>query len=545
MDYGAKYADDTIKEVEKRLRTTYRTAQKELRKKLADFNKKFAKKNAEKKRQLETGEISKQQYKEWLTGQVFMRTQWEKNIKQVNRVLLDVNRQAINIVNNRRLDVFAENYNYNSFRAEKLFQGQNGLGVSFDIYNTQSVARLIADDPQILPEWKIDEKKDYDWNYKKVNNIVKQGIIQGEGVREITERLCRDLATMNENKMRLFARTAMTGAQNAGRQQQMNDAAKMGLRVHKIWFATLDSRTRDAHRGLDGQEVPYNEPFDSALGEIDYPGDPVADPGNVYNCRCTMATIYPEYEDRSAYNWRNDEVIDGKSYEEWKKGKEKTVSIPKENAKSSDPSKTIAGVKRGKPMTHEQADSGRVNPHFGEKDSYGINCQSCVVAYEARRRGYDVEVVPNDAKHPMCRTLSRDTLLAWRNADGTKAEYALGTKWTRSDEWNGDKPTARRFEDMLRKSLDSVGRYNLEFKWRGVNAGHIVTIRKDEERLVIYDPQSNRTFTGEGVTTYLGDIAYTRRIWGDTYYQYPRVTRVDDKEFDYDVVNQITKKVGE
>lgn len=543
MDYGAKYADEAIKEINKRLRSTYRTAQKELKEKLADFNRKFAQKNEEKKRQLESGKITKQQYKDWLTGQVFMRTQWENNIKQVNRVLLDANRQAINIINNRRLDVFAENYNYNSFRAEKLFQGQNGLGISFDLYNTQSVARLIADDPQILPEWKIDEEKDYDWNYKKVNNIVQQGIIQGEGVREITDRLCRDLSTMNENKMRIFARTAMTGAQNAGRQRQMEDAADMGLKVHKQWFATLDARTRDAHRVLDGQEVQYNEPFDSNLGEIDYPGDPSADPANVYNCRCTMVTIYPEYENRSAHNWREDEEIDGQTYEEWKKGKAKRESDSETIKEKIDYSQTIAGVKRGKPMTHEQADSGRVNPHYGERQSYGINCQSCVVAYEARRRGYDIEVVPNDAKHPMCRTLSLDTLLAWKNKDGSKADFELGTKWTLSSKWSGDKPTAKRFEKMLWKSLDSSGRYNLEFKWRGVNSGHIVTLRKDEDKLVIYDPQSNRTYSGKDVSDYLDRIAYTRKFYGRTYYEYPCVTRVDDKEFNYDVVNQIMKRV--
>lgn len=319
-DYGSKVADRAIRDVERELRTTYSTARKELRKKLKDFNEKHRVKNAYKRQQLADGKITKQEYKEWLTGQVFMRTQWENKIKQVNRIMLSSNRQAMNIINNRRLDVFAENYNYNSFRAERLFRGQNGLGISFDLYNTQSAARLIADDPEILPEWKIDEEKDYEWNYKKVNNIVKQGIIQGESVQEITDRLCRDLSTMNENKMRTFARTAMTGAQNAGRQRQMEDAARMGLKVHKQWFATLDGRTRDAHRGLDGQEVPYNEPFESDLGEIDYPGDTEADPANVYNCRCTMVTIYPDYEDRSAHNWREDEEIDGESYEEWKKG---------------------------------------------------------------------------------------------------------------------------------------------------------------------------------------------------------------------------------
>lgn len=32
-----------------------------------------------------------------------------------------------------------------------------------------------------------------------------------------------------------------------------------------------------------------DKPFESELGDIMYPGDPSADPANVYNCRCTIA----------------------------------------------------------------------------------------------------------------------------------------------------------------------------------------------------------------------------------------------------------------
>ena len=316
-DYGALYADRKISDVQKELKRTYRTAQKELKKKLETFNRKHEQKCREKKQQLEEGKISKSDYQNWLTGQVFIRNQWESNIRQVNAVMLDCNMQSMRLINEKKLDVFAENYNFLAFKAEREMVG------SFNVYSAESVARLILDNPKILPEWKIDEKKDYDWNYQKVNNIVKQGIIQGEGVREITERLCTDLCTMNENKMRMFARTAMTGAQNAGRQQQMNDAADMGIDVHKQWLATMDNRTRDSHRYLDGQEVAYNEAFVSLLGELEYPGDPDGEPADVYNCRCTMVTIYPKYEDRSKRDWREDIDIDGQDYEEWKEGKQR------------------------------------------------------------------------------------------------------------------------------------------------------------------------------------------------------------------------------
>lgn len=49
---------------------------------------------------------------------------------------------------------------------------------------------------------------------------------------------------------------------------------------------------------------------------------------------------------------------------------------------------------KGKPMSPMQASAG-TNPHYNPKyDAYSSNCQRCVLAYEARRRGYDVTALP-------------------------------------------------------------------------------------------------------------------------------------------------------
>ena len=329
-DRGERYTDKKISQIDRQLSKTYRTAQKELEQKLKSFNQKFAAKDKQKRKDMHDGKISKQEYKDWLAGQVFMRSQFEDKIRQVQQVMLHHDKYAAQIINEGRLDVFAENYYAEAFRANWIIQG-----IDWNIYNTQALERLIESDPQLLPEWKIDEKKDYTWNYNKVNNIVKQGIIQGESIDQITDRLCKDLCTQDENRMRLFARTAMTGAQNAGRQAQMQQAADMDIEVNKRWIATLDSRTRDSHRGLDGEEVPYDEDFSNGL---EYPGDPSGAPEEVYNCRCTMQSVYPKYEDRSK-QWREGVEIDGESYEEWKEGKKaQQVEKPEEE-------KTINGYK--------------------------------------------------------------------------------------------------------------------------------------------------------------------------------------------------------
>lgn len=46
-------------------------------------------------------------------------------------------------------------------------------------------------------------------------------------------------------------------------------------------------------------------------------------------------------------------------------------------------------------MTFEEANELRGNIDYGEGREFSVNCQSCVVANELRRRGYDVTALPN------------------------------------------------------------------------------------------------------------------------------------------------------
>lgn len=49
----------------------------------------------------------------------------------------------------------------------------------------------------------------------------------------------------------------------------------------------------------------------------------------------------------------------------------------------------VDGAQKGAPMSHEETNEHRANPVFraGVNDSYSLNCRTCVVAYELRRRG--------------------------------------------------------------------------------------------------------------------------------------------------------------
>ena len=88
------------------------------------------------------------------------------------------------------------------------------------------------------------------------------------------------------------ARTAVTSAENSGRIDRMKEATEKGLIFKKRWIATSDSRTREWHAELDGAIQDLNKPFTNAVGDIMFPGDPNADPANVYGCRCALGWEY-------------------------------------------------------------------------------------------------------------------------------------------------------------------------------------------------------------------------------------------------------------
>ena len=350
-DYGSAITDKAIDATARKITRIYKQAAKDLKAKLKDFNQHKKEKQKEMLAMVKNGEITKASYESWLRGQVFIGTQWQDKIYQTVKIIQNANAEAALVVNNDRLNVFAENYNFAAYQLEKKTKGI----VSFNIYDDRTVARLIKEKPKMLPSYKVNEPKDYKWNRQKVENAVTQGIIQGEGIDKITDRMVDALCSTNENRMRTFSRTAMTGAQNAGRQAQMEDAEDQGIKVKKRWIATLDDRTRDTHAELDGQEVPINQPFEVDGMEIMFPGDPNADPSLVYNCRCTMIEVYEGIDRKSIRRDGDGDLVTDMSYKEWKNAKEagkkkelsdakETVHDLKSKADKQDANKVFSGI---------------------------------------------------------------------------------------------------------------------------------------------------------------------------------------------------------
>ena len=323
MDYGSRYADKREAILALRLQKVYREAQKDIEKRLDAFLKRHMETGTDMWRKVVAGDIDLDEYNKWMKGQVFIGKKWNGEIDHLTDMLKTTNEKALNVIRGEQYNVFSENANYESFTIEKETRG----AISFDIYDDATVEKLVEDKPELLPRKTVNGKKDKAWNHGVITNAVTQAIIQGESIDKLAARLAHDTANMDMKAMTRYARTAMTGAQNAGRIETMHRAQDMGIVVRKQWLATLDRRTRDSHRLLDGQEQDVDKPFKSELGDIMFPGDPAAQPGNVYNCRCTLIHVYPKYEKAiwqgERYDQQSGETIDHMSYREWLAKKEK------------------------------------------------------------------------------------------------------------------------------------------------------------------------------------------------------------------------------
>lgn len=151
-------------------------------------------------------------------------------------------------------------------------------------------------------------------------------------------------------------------------------------------------------------------------------------------------------------------------------------------------------IKKGIAMDFEAANELRANINYAVSDGYRVNCQSCVVSYELRRRGYDVTAQPKLGNGDIPDQLSKRTNLAWIDPKTmtTPRLKTIGLQVNSrgsiiADSW---KNTLADLDNATKE----VGRYHLGFGWKGKNSGHIITAERLENgSLKIYDPQSGES----------------------------------------------------
>ena len=182
----------------------------------------------------------------------------------------------------------------------------------------------IVEQPELMPNYPPARALrlgiDLAYGRRQITASVTSSILQGRSLRGIADDLQQRITTMDRTSAIRTARTAFTGAQNAGRMDSYAAAEKMGIKLKKEWLATLDGRTRHSHAALDGEKVGTDEKFANGCR---FPGDPQGRPGEVYNCRCTMVAALDDVDTSGAQRRARDPeagesvLIPNMTYKEW------------------------------------------------------------------------------------------------------------------------------------------------------------------------------------------------------------------------------------
>lgn len=325
QDEGHTETEKRLKQLEKRIEKEFQKAANDLQKRIDDYFKRFLKKDEIKRKAMESGKITKDEYKQWRLNQIAQGRRFEALRDHIAERMTHAHEVAVAYINDDTPGIYSLNRNFAAYTIEQATDA-----VAFDIWDEQTVRQLLVTQPETMPYYPpkraVQRGIDLAYGKRMVTNQVTQAILLGESIPQLTKRLQQNIPTMSKVSAIRAARTAVTAAQNAGRQDSYAAAEKMGIKLKKMWLATLDNRTRHAHRELDGQIVGVDEDFTVDGYKLKFPGDKSAPGYLVYNCRCTMIADLPEIHGTGKRRARGE---DGKSYviknmtytqwEEWKK----------------------------------------------------------------------------------------------------------------------------------------------------------------------------------------------------------------------------------
>lgn len=318
-DFGHALTEKQLAALEKRIKRVYGQAYKDLSKTAQEYFEKLVKRDAEQKEKLDAGEITEEYYKQWRLAQIGRGKRFEAMRDQMAERMTEANEVAISYVNDATPGIYSLNRNYAAYTIEQV-----AGDVGFTLWDEQTVRRLIVEEPDLMPyyppEKAVKRGIDLEYGKKQITASVTSGILRGNSIKNISDDLQSRIVTMNRDSAIRTARTAITGAQNAGRMDSYKAAQKMGIKLQKEWLATLDGRTRHSHAMLDGEKVDNDKKFSNGCR---FPGDPYGAPSEIYNCRCTLIASVEGVDISDAERWARDPytgqhmLIRDMNYQEW------------------------------------------------------------------------------------------------------------------------------------------------------------------------------------------------------------------------------------
>ena len=410
------------------------------------------------------------------------------------------------------MDVLLKNTYLNGY-GQTAFTIQTGLGIGFDIAGLNGRAiQVLLNKPWTTDGRNFSERI---WGNKQVligelHKQLTQNLMTGGDLNKLIDTMSQKFNTSRSNAARLvYTEHAYAVSVASGESYRATGVEKV------TFIATLDERTSEICQSMDGTIIDMK----------DYQPGVTVPPLHPY-CRSTTA---PYYADMAGIGERAARDEDGNTYyvprdmtyPEWAdtflKDPDTGESGSKDGLTPVGDTSTLAGFLASLPKIqgeHSYKDDERdTNPRYEESrkkgnTEYTHNCQRCVNAYEARRRGYDVTAA--------ARLPGNDDLAVMMAKKGWANVYESGRESlvpVTSRTTEGVK--AKVIETV--KSMGSGARVIVRVQWKRSYSGHVFIAENHDGEVVFLDPQDETSDAG-------------------SYFSYAKVNqthllRIDDKEF--------------
>lgn len=136
------------------------------------------------------------------------------------------------------------------------------------------------------------EMRDRRFDRTVLSAIQEETPLRPEQIERIVERYHAKFLLMRATNI---SRTEALRVLNISRHEALEQSIEItGLareRIIRRWNTSHDSRVRSTHQAMDGQKRGLDQHFQSPSGaRLMFPGDPLAPPEEVINCRCVLTT---------------------------------------------------------------------------------------------------------------------------------------------------------------------------------------------------------------------------------------------------------------
>ncbi len=210
------------------------------------------------------------------------------------------------------------------------FEGGHG-GIGFAMLKEEEL-RTIIETP--VANFKLSERLN-DGVVERLRNNIKDDLnrifLHGASYAQASARLAEQGYSSYRRAM-VITRTEAGRVQAVARQKAQDVATDLGVKLSKMWVATLDGRTRHNHAELDGQVVAVEERFEINGLEAKQPhmfGFASED----VNCRCRTISVLDDVQQKFMRRDNNSgKAVKYEDYRKW--AKTKGLDMPRNGKKN-------------------------------------------------------------------------------------------------------------------------------------------------------------------------------------------------------------------